>query len=105
MLTESWGNSLKTIYVQYIRPALEYASPSWTPCIPETNMKNLQRVQNDALRSVAGLTATYPVDLLHLETNLEPLKDRLKKNVTARKVQETPDQRPEKKNAGQRKQD
>ena len=83
MSTKNWGNSLetqRTIYVQYIRPALEYASPSWTPWISETNMKNLQRVQNDALRSVAGLTATCPVDFLHLETNVEPLKDRFRKN-------------------------
>ena len=70
----------RTIYLQYIRPALEYASPSWSPWISETNMNTLQRVQNDALRAVVGSTATCPVDFLHLETNVEPVRARLAKN-------------------------
>ena len=83
MATKNWGNSLetqRTIYLQYVRPALEYISPSWSPWISESRENSLQRVQNDALRAIAGLTATCPVDFLHLETNIEPLKLRFKKN-------------------------
>ena len=57
-----------------------YASPSWTPWISDTNMKALQRTQNDALRSIVGSAATCPVDFLHLESNIEPINERLTKN-------------------------
>ena len=83
MATKNWGNSLesqRTIYLQYVRLALEYNSPSWVPWISNTRANSLQRVQNDALRSIVGLAATCPRDFLHLETNIEPLKLRFKKN-------------------------
>ena len=83
MATKNWGNSLETqrkIYLQYNRTGLEYCAPSWSPWISKTKEDSLQRVQNDALRAIAGLTATCPIDFLHLETNIEPLKLRLEKN-------------------------
>ena len=83
MGTKKWGCSLetqRTIYVQYIRPALEYASPSWVPWISKTDVKKLQTVQNEALRSIADLALTCPVDFLHLETGIDPLQDRFRKN-------------------------
>ena len=83
MANKEWGNSLETqrkLYVQYIRMCLEYASPSWSPWISETQEKRLQVIQNDALRSVAGLAKTCPVDFLHLETGIEPIRDRFLKN-------------------------
>ena len=80
---KSWGNtreSQRTIFVQYIRPSMEYGSPSWSPWISKTNMQAIQTVQNDALRSVVGTAATCPVDFLHLESNIEPVRQRLEKN-------------------------
>ena len=68
------------IYVQYIRSAMEYSSPSWTPWISDTAVKKLQVVQNEALRAIAGLAATCPVEFLHLETGIEPMQDRFRKN-------------------------
>ena len=47
--------------------------------------KSLQRIQNDALRAVVGLTATCPTDYLHLEAGVEPLKLRLQKSILLRK--------------------
>ena len=81
--TKSWGCSLEAqrmIYVQFIRPSLEYGSPAWGPWSSVSSIQKLQRVQNEALRSIAGLTATCPVDFLHLETGIEPLQDRFAKN-------------------------
>lgn len=83
MATKNWGNSneiQRMIYLQSVRPALEYGSPGWVPWISNTKIDQLQRVQNDALRSIAGLTATCPIEFLHLETNIEPLKMRFSKN-------------------------
>ena len=42
-------------------------------------MQSLQRVQNDALRAVVGAAATTPIDFLHLEADIEPLRERLEK--------------------------
>ena len=83
MAWKDWGNSnevQRTLYLQFIRMCLEYASPSWAPLISDTKRKQLEKVQNEALRSVAGLYKTCPVDFLRLETNVEPLNDRLLKN-------------------------
>jgi ribonuclease HI len=80
---KDWGQNLETqraLYSTYIRSALEYASPSWWPCISETNKTKLQRVQNDCLRSMARLAKTCPTDFLHTETGIEPLRDRMRKN-------------------------
>ena len=84
MSTKSWGNSLETqrqVYQQYVRSGLEYASPSWNAWISKTERDRLQRVQNEALRSAAGLAKTCPTDSLHLETGVEPLDIRLEKNA------------------------
>ena len=83
MSTKTWGNSQETqknLYLQYNRSAIEYASSSWFSWISNTNLSRIQRIQNDALRSAAGLAKTCPIDFLHAETGVEPLKDRLQKN-------------------------
>ena len=80
---KDWGNSLetqRTLYLQYIRSCLEYASSSWAPWTSETGKTKLERVQNSALRSMTGLARTCQVDFLNLETNVEPLKERYRKN-------------------------
>ena len=82
MATKDWGNSIdtqRTIYLQYIRSAMEYAASSWSPWASKTNIERLQKVQNQAMRAIASLTKTCPVDFLHLETNLEPIAFRFKK--------------------------
>ena len=83
MATKDWGNSQETqtkLYIQYNRTALEYGSSSWHTWIGKSNMSRLQRVQNEALRTAAGLAKTCPTEFLHAETGVEPLKDRLQKN-------------------------
>lgn len=82
MAAKDWGNSVetqRTIYLQYIRSPMEYAAPSWSSWASDTNIERLQKVQNQAMRAIASLTKTCPIDFLHLETNLEPIKFRLQK--------------------------
>ena len=81
--SKDWGNTLETqrsLYIQYIRAVLGYASSSWVPWISNSNLQILQRIQNQALRSIAGLCRDCPVDFLHLETGIEPLINRYQKN-------------------------
>lgn len=83
MSTKEWGNSMETqrkLYLQYVRSVLDYASSSWSTWISDTNMQRLQRVQNQALRSITCVAKTCPVDFLHLEARVEPLQLRYQKN-------------------------
>ena len=83
MANKTWGNSLETqkrLYTQYVRSGLEYASPSWSPWISDTEKQRLQRTQNNSLRAAAGLSKTCPVDFLHLEVGVEPIVNRMEKN-------------------------
>ena len=69
----------RTLYIHYIRAVMEYASSSWIPWISNSNLLILQRLQNQALRSIAGLHKDCPVDFLHLETGIELLRNRYEK--------------------------
>ena len=83
MATKDWGNSVETqrkIYIQYIQSVLEYASNSWNAWISKSNRERLQRIQNQGLRAIVSLAKTCPVDFLHLEARVEPLKTRFEKN-------------------------
>ena len=51
---KDWGNSLetqRTLYIQYVRAVMEYASSSWTPWISKTNLLAIPRLQNRATLS------------------------------------------------------
>ena len=70
----------RSLYITYIRMALEYASAGWTSWISQSSLRSLQTVQNAGLRSVGNLYKTCPQDFLHLETGVEPLKYRYQQN-------------------------
>jgi len=81
--TKNWGQSLesqRSTYITYVRSCLEYASSSWWPWISATARTRLERVQNAGLRAVAGLVQGCPLDFLRLETDVEPLSNRMDKN-------------------------
>ena len=83
MAGKEWGQSWETqrnLYLSYVRTTLEYASPSWYPWLSETKKRKLERVQNEALRSISGLTKPCPEDFLRVEANIEPLAKRMKNN-------------------------
>ena len=79
---KEWGNQLetqRTLYIQWIRSCLEYASSSWSPWISNTNTLKLERIQREALRGMTGLAKTCQSDFLHLEAGVEPLPARFEK--------------------------
>ena len=82
MSGKDWGNSIesqRTLYVQYVRACIEYASSSFRSWIGKAKRDKLEILQNEALRSIAQLARTCPVDFLRLETNIEPIANRLEK--------------------------
>jgi len=83
MSGKAWGQTLETqrkLYLTYARSTIEYASPAWYNMLSETEKRKMEVEQNIALRSIGGLGKTCPVDFLRLETEIEPLRTRMKKN-------------------------
>ena len=70
--------TLHTLYKQYIRPTLSYASPAWSSNLAPTHLNSLQKQQNKALRLITGCTNSTPIDHLHHESHTLKLKDHLK---------------------------
>ncbi|GFN95950.1 reverse transcriptase-like protein [Plakobranchus ocellatus] len=71
----NWGatpQSLRTIYVSFIRPVLEYANPVLN-LASRTSLEKLDRVQNAALRLVLGAPRSTPIAILELAAVCEPL--------------------------------
>ena len=69
-----WGatlHSLRTIYVTFVRPILEYASPVMS-LASETTLSKLDRVQNTTMRLMAGGLRSTPITALEIATRCEP---------------------------------
>ena len=80
---KDWGQRMetqRTLYITYVRSALEYANASWYPWIGKRRRKRLEAVQNESLRIMTRMSKTTPLDFLRCETNIEPLEERMKKN-------------------------
>ena len=65
------------LYRQFVRPVISYGSTAWSPNTSNTNHESLQVIQNSALRIATGCTKTTPINHLHRETKVLPIKDHL----------------------------
>jgi len=65
-------NVFLRLYIQYVRPHLQFASPAWSPWL-EADKEVLEKVQRRAVNMISGLKArTYAEKLRELElTTLE----------------------------------
>ena len=50
-------NTFKRLYVQYVRPHVEFAAPAWVPWTAE-DKQVLERVQQQAVKMISGLKGT-----------------------------------------------
>ena len=76
----TWGQQAETLTMTYkllVRSILNYAAPVWFPNAASSNILKLQRIQNSALRVATGCTKRTPIDHLHEETKVLPIKDHL----------------------------
>ena len=80
-LTETgWSKQKETLVVTYksvLRPALEYASSTWSPLASSTSINKLQVMQNAALRTATGCTQDTNIQHLHNETLILPIHEHL----------------------------
>jgi hypothetical protein len=69
------------LYKQYVRPHLEFASPSWSPWLTG-DIERLEKVQEKAVKMVAGLKSKIYSERC-IELGLETLEERRKKQDLA----------------------
>ena len=66
----SWGQQKETLLMTYKavgRSIINYAAPVWSTNLRDTNYRNIQYTQNDALRITTGCHKMSSVDHLHVE--------------------------------------
>ena len=68
-------NTLKSLYVSYIRPVLEYSDIVWDNC-NNTESDLLESIQLEAMRIITGLRRGTSHQVLYMETQLETLQTR-----------------------------
>ena len=61
------------IYRAVVEPCFWYAAPAWMPWVARTGLERLERAQREALRAVAGLPRSTPIEAIHLETEVDPV--------------------------------
>ena len=71
----SWGwcrSTLKMVFHALVRRKLDYAPPpAWQPWLSETNLTNLDRLQNRSLRLITGQPVSTPLEALRLEADVQ----------------------------------
>ena len=78
-----WGKQKETLetlmatYKAVMRPALEYASSTWSPIASLTSINKLQVMQNAALRTATGCTQDTNIQHLHDVTLTLPIHEHL----------------------------
>ena len=71
------SRSVTALYKQYVRPVMEYACRVWIPDLALTHHNSLQKTQNAALHIVPGCTWSTPVQHLHNECKVLPLRQHM----------------------------
>ena len=68
----------KRLYVQYVRPHLEFSSPAWNPWT-ERDIEVLEKIQRKAVGMISGLTPGTTYEQKCTELGLDTLKERRRK--------------------------
>ena len=69
----SWGQQKETLLITYKafgRSIINYAAPVWSTNLRDTNHRNIQYTQNEALRVATGCHKMSSVDHLHVEAKM-----------------------------------
>ena len=70
----SWGwcrSTLKMAFHALVRSKLDYAAPAWQSWLFETNLNNLDRLQNRSLRLITGQLVSAPLKAQRLEADVQ----------------------------------
>ena len=81
LASSTWGsdkNTLRNLYLGYVRSALDY-NISLQNISSKSNKESLDKVQNQALRFICGGMKSSPTSACEIDSNVEPLEMRRKK--------------------------
>lgn len=70
------GKLVRQLYISCVRPILEYSSFLWYPNISRKDEESIQRIQNLGLRKALGAYKSTPIDILHRDANVLPIRFR-----------------------------
>ncbi|XP_053960945.1 uncharacterized protein LOC128865055, partial [Anastrepha ludens] len=74
----TWGKDkemLLSTFKAIGRPVLNYAAPVWSPGTSDTQWTKLQTCQNTAIRTATGCLLMSPIQHLHDEAHMLPVKE------------------------------
>ena len=74
----SWGQQKETLLMTYKavgRSIINYAAPVWSTNLRDTNYKNIQYTQNEALRIATSCHKMSSVDHLHVEAKMLKVRE------------------------------
>jgi ribonuclease HI len=96
-----WGwrkEYLMRIYTAFFKSTINYAGFAWQPCLADTHVNALERLQNKALRIVSGHHKTSPVEALYREVGEPSLRTTIRRSaaIAAEKALRLPDDHPRK---------
>ena len=80
----SWGQQKETLLMTYKavgRSIINYAAPVWNTHLRDTNYRNIQYAQNEALGIATGCHKMSSVDHLHVEAKMLKVKGTLRAAV------------------------
>ena len=72
----SWGwrkSDLKKVFLSHIGSLIHYAGSGWQPWLSASRVRDLQMLQNRALRIITTQAASSPEEALHAETRILPV--------------------------------
>ena len=100
LASTTWGadkNTLRQLYLGYVRSAMEYCLPLQCIC-SKTTRNALDKVQNNAVRYISGGMRSTPIAACEIHTNIEPLDIRREAAVMemAERYKRLPQQHPNK---------
>jgi hypothetical protein len=76
--------AVRVLYLQVVRPTLEYGSQVWFPTLNQGERELMQRVQNRALRRILGAVNGTRIETLHSEAGVMPFHFRCDQLVKRR---------------------
>ena len=75
LASTQWGadkNTLRQLYIGYVRSVMEYNLPLQS-ISSETTQDSLDKIESQAVHFISGGMRTAPTTACHIDTNIEPL--------------------------------
>ncbi|KAA8917134.1 hypothetical protein TRICI_000701, partial [Trichomonascus ciferrii] len=69
--------AVSQLYLGCVLPIIEYGATVWKFRVTDIDIESLQRVQNVALRRILGAVKTTPIQAMHVEAGIMPIRYRL----------------------------